>query len=104
MRIAQGDLSVITEYLLRGAEDPSIGYEDITYTYEKMLSELTNRKPANGFVQIPMDLVESCLWSALLAWENGKWKEPEPFEQFINRLTPPGHKYNFKFSMFEENG
>lgn len=84
LRISLLDLSTLLYHVHLGAQKKeTVGFEDAGRTLKQLTDELAPSK-----VLIPLDSIESALWSANLLSEQGQFWSPhgETFDDFIKRL------------------
>ncbi len=89
------DLATLLFHVHKGALHPNVGFEDCERTLKKLTDELAPKR-----LSVPLDSIESALWSCNLLDEQQEWWSPknETFEEFYKRLlkfVDPGATLRF---------
>lgn len=76
------DVAILLYAVHRGAGDTEVGFEDARLT----LQELT--RMLNKPMSVSREVLESCLWSASLLDEAGKWEHPQglTFDEWVKGM------------------
>ncbi len=97
-RLKLKDVLVLLDHVSRGAAHPNVGYEDINMAYDDMMHILGERE-----VELPADVVNSCLWSANLLDEVGEFTTADgsTFDEFVLELLDDDETFNKDYNRIE---
>lgn len=98
MLIRAVDLVALLNSVMEANKDPDIGFEDANRTYERMVSAL------NFNITVPIDVIESALWSANLLNEKGKFTHlrDKSFDMMVSDITPKDLIFSRDYNHFKE--
>lgn len=97
MKITLLDAAVLITNVVKGAQDPRVGFEDADRTLKQLRAAL------NLEVNLDQAVVESAVWSSLIASESGAFQHPDgaSFEGFLQKITPQGMRFNKDYCQWE---
>lgn len=98
IEVRLSDLAVILFNLMKGWRDRQIGSEDAMRTYYSIRNNIDLQ------TKIPVELMESALWTCTMLDERGKFEHPDQlsYEAFLKKLFfKTNKKLNKKYNYLE---
>ena len=93
------DAAILIMHVLKGKDDPMVGFVDGGRSFEVMLNEWDH-----GKFRIDTHILESALWSCNMLDEAGKFTHPRgiTFKQFVRRVLGDKGNFNYKYNYIIE--